>query len=373
MTMTHKKKVLVLGATGSIGSSAIDILKAYPDRYELTGITAHTDAVALQRIKKDFPNCATCLSSISGKKSFLDFIEKSDADIVINGIAGASGLLPSRAALESGKHLALANKETIVMAGPLIRKLAKERGVHILPVDSEHSAVFSLIQAHGAERIKEIILTASGGPFRNYSREELDNVQLSDALNHPTWSMGPKITIDSASLANKGLEVIEACRLFDVPAERVKVVIHPQSLVHSLVRTTDGVLYAQMSPPDMRHPIALALSWPDCLPGNLKELDFSQAVSMDFLPPRHDAFPLLGMAYRAAALSGGYTIAFNAANEIAVEAFIQKKISFTAIAQVTARVMERDWTKEPDSFEEILEIDGCARNYASGEIRSLDS
>ncbi len=371
--MKHKKKVLVLGATGSIGSSAIDILKAYPDQYELTGVTAHTDAEALQKVQKDFPHIPTCLSSISGTKSLLDFIENNDADIVINGIAGASGLLPSRAALASGKHLALANKETIVMAGPLIRKLANDKGVQILPVDSEHSAVFSLIQAHGTNRIKEIILTASGGPFRNYSREELDKVQLSDALNHPTWSMGPKITIDSASLANKGLEVIEACRLFDLPAERVKVVIHPQSLIHSLVRTTDGVLYAQMSPPDMRHPIALALSWPEYLPGTLKELDFSQAISMDFQPPRHDAFPLLGMAYRAAALSGGYTIAFNAANEKAVEAFIEKKISFTMIAQVTAGVLERDWTKEPDSFEEVMEIDGCARDYASEEIRSLTS
>lgn len=366
--MEQRKKVLVLGATGSIGKNALDVIRHFGDSFVLAGASAHRDGDGLAAIAAEFKLGNCVLSGVDGQDALLSMIRKTDADIVVNGIAGASGLLPSKAALESGKHLALANKETIVMAGPLIRALAERNGVKILPVDSEHSAVFNLIEAYGKDSVDEIILTASGGPFREWDASRLEKATAKDALKHPTWSMGSKITIDSASLANKGLEVIEACRLFDVPPDRVKVVVHPQSLVHSFIRTNDGVLYAQVSPPDMRHPILSALSWPDRLPDYLDRLDFDAPFDMRFEPPRYADFPLLGLAFRAAGLSGKYTIAFNAANEEAVYAFVDGKISFPALSAVTAKVLESDWSAECETFDDVLEADAAARILARGYI-----
>lgn len=357
-----------MGATGSIGTSTLDIIRNHRDEFELAGIAAHTDSEGIQRIAEEFSIANTFLSGIQGQKEFLDFIRDTDADIAVNGIAGARGMLPSFAAIESGKDLALANKETIVMAGPLVRKLAADSGCSILPVDSEHSAVFNLIQSYGKESVAEIILTASGGPFRTWANDRIQQVKPEDALKHPTWSMGAKITIDSASMANKGLEVIEACRLFDLPPERVKVVVHPQSFIHSLIRTTDGVLYAQISKPDMRHPILSALTWPDFKSNSLEVIDFSAPFSMQFEPPRYADFPLLGFAYRAAALSGKYTIAYNASNEEAVGAFLAGKLSFPGLSSITASVLERDWTGEPATIEEICEADALARQTARSFI-----
>lgn len=366
-----RKRILVLGATGSIGQNALDVVRHFADEFTLAGASAHRDAEGLSKIAAEFKLGNCVLSGIDGQDALLSMIRKTDADIVVNGIAGASGLLPSKAALESGKDLALANKETIVMAGPLVRALAEKNGRKILPVDSEHSAVFNLIEAHGKDAVSEIILTASGGPFREWDASRLAKATAKDALKHPTWSMGSKITIDSASLANKGLEVIEACRLFDIPSDRVKVVVHPQSLVHSFIRTRDGVLYAQVSPPDMRHPILSALSWPDLLPDYLERLDFSAPVDMRFEPPRYADFPLLGLAFRAAGLGGKYAIAFNASNEEAVYAFADGKISFPALSAVTAKVLEGDWSAECETFEDVLEADAAARIIARGYIGEI--
>lgn len=367
----RKKRVLVLGATGSIGTSCLDIIRHNPDCFEIAGLSANDKKNELAALSAEFGNVPTVLSRIDGEAALLEFIRNTDADIAVNGIAGASGLNPSIAALESEKDLALANKETIVMAGPLIRELARNNGRSILPVDSEHSAVFNLIHAHGKESIAEILLTASGGPFRTWDAERLAHATPADALKHPTWSMGAKITIDSASMANKGLEVIEAVRLFDMPSDRVKVVVHPQSLVHSLVRTKDGVLYAQISHPDMRHPILSALTWPECCENHLEPFDFSAERSLQFEPPRYADFPLLGLAYRAAGLGGAYTIAFNAANEVAVAAFLSGKLSFPGLAELTARVLENDWAREPDSFDEVFAADRKARDVAGSVLERL--
>lgn len=362
--MNNTKRILVLGATGSIGSSTLDIVRNEPEKFKIAGLSAHRDANSLTALATEFSADCTLLTSQASEADIADFITRCEADIVVNGIAGAAGLMPSKAALESGKDLALANKETIVMAGPLIRALARKNGRNLLPVDSEHSAVFSLIQAHGAKAVESVILTASGGPFRNLPADRLASVTPEDALRHPTWSMGAKITIDSATLANKGLEVIEACRLFDLAPESVRVVVHPESLVHSFIRTHDGELYAQISKPDMKHPILSALNWPDILPNHLEPFDPESLGTLHFEPPRRADFPLLGMAYRAAAMAGCYTIAFNAANEVAVAAFLDKKLSFTGISETTARVLERDWSQEPEDFESVLEADARAREYA---------
>ncbi len=369
--MTMQKKIIVLGATGSIGKSCIDILRHNPDLFKITGLSAHRDGEGLSLLEKEFGPCTCVLSLRDGEKKLLSMIRETEADIVVNGIAGSSGLLPSIAALESGKDLALANKETIVMAGPLIKRLAREKNGKILPVDSEHSAVFNLVNAYGRESIAEIILTASGGPFRTWASDRLPFITLSDALKHPTWSMGAKITIDSASLANKGLEVIEACLLFDIEPKRVKVVVHPQSLVHSFIRTTDGVLYAQISKPDMRHPIYSALTWPEYLPGHLEPLTFDQLCTMQFEPPRYSDFPLLGLAYKAAELAGCYTIAYNAANEIAVASFIGGVITFADLASVTERVLDLDWSKAPVSFDDVFFADSEARKSALSFITGI--
>lgn len=363
-----KKKVLVLGATGSIGSSTIDCIKKYPERFELAGFSANSNGNGFEQLKKEFPDAAAVLVSKDGQDALISMITCTEADIAVNGIAGAAGLFPSKAVLESGKDLALANKETAVMAGNLIIPLAERAGKKILPVDSEHSAVFHLIEAFGKESVDEIILTASGGPFRTWTEEKIAAATVQDALKHPTWSMGAKITVDSASLANKGLEVIEACVLFDFNPEKVKVVIHPQSLVHSFIRTMDGDLYCQASYPDMRRPILSALCWPEKKENLLEKFTFDIPCEMTFEPPRRDSFPLLGIAYKAAALRGGYPIAFNASNEVAVHAFLEGAFSFSALAEVTAEVMENDWSWTPETFEDVSEVDSRAREKAREAI-----
>ena len=378
-----KKKILVLGCTGSIGTSTLDIIRSFPGSFEVCGLSAHTNQQKLNDLASEFGCTNTVLTgtaandsglSVSSHKIIAELIEKSGADIAVNGIAGAAGLMPSVLCLKNGIDLALANKETIVMAGSLIRTLAEKNGRKIIPVDSEHSALFALIERFGKERVNTLILTASGGPFRTLPREKLNGVKPEDALKHPTWSMGQKISIDSATLANKGLEVIEACRLFDMPPEKVKVTVHPQSLVHSLIETTDGDLYAQISEPDMRRPIVSALTYPDMTENNLKKLDLCSAignpngVTMSFFPARFDDFPLLAAAYEAQKKGGSYTIAYNAANEIAVALFLQKKIGFTQIADTVSSVLEKDWTAEARNFDEIFEIDEKARRAAE-EVR----
>jgi 1-deoxy-D-xylulose-5-phosphate reductoisomerase len=321
---------------------------------------------------KEYPGAKTAAVEIpkgfshidySGTDGLLRAIEETKPDIVVNGIAGAAGLLPSVKALEAGADLALANKETIVMAAPLVFALAKKNGANIIPVDSEHSAVFHLIHAHRKERVEEIILTASGGPFRGYTEERLRKVGVREAMAHPTWNMGGKITIDSASLANKGLEVIEAVRLFGFPVEAVTVSVHPQSVVHSLVRLRDGSLYAQMSRPDMRVPIHNALFWPDCVPCPFGRLSLD-GLSMTFEKPDTEVFRMLPLGYEAARLGACYPTAYNAADEIAVAAFISGRIGFLDIPRLTQAVLEQDWSGDDGDLDCILESDRRSRSTA---------
>jgi 1-deoxy-D-xylulose-5-phosphate reductoisomerase len=371
-----KKRVAVLGATGSIGKNSLDVLRRGKDRYEAALFSAHTDAAALLTLAGEFPGVPLALSgrefpdkkriAYSGSSALLDAIAASGANIAINGIAGAAGLRPSLAALEAGQHLALANKESIVMAGNLVLALAREKKVRVLPVDSEHAAVFALIEAHGAENVEEIILTASGGPFLDYEPSRLAGVSPAEALAHPTWNMGPKISVDSATLANKGLEVIEASLLFSMPPEKIRVTIHPQSVVHSMVRLKNRAVYAQLSKPDMRFPIQEALSWPEILPCPFTALDFDE-LTLEFRKPDPEKFPLLALAYAVARRGGLYPAVFNAANESAVKAFLEEKISFLEIPKSVEYVLNRnipEWREAAADVEEIFRADALARELA---------
>lgn len=360
------KKVLVLGSTGSIGQNAINIIENMKDDFVLCGATAHSNKDLLEKIQSTH-KCPVLLTKNAVEDDYIRLIEESNPDIVVNGIAGSPGLLPSKLVLERKIDLALANKETIVMAGPLVKSLAAKTGAAILPVDSEHSAIFNLVERIGKENISKIVITASGGPFRNLPKKDLEKVTVEQALKHPTWNMGRKITIDSSTLANKGLEVIEASLLFDAKAENIDVVVHPQSLIHSLVRTNDGMLYAQISDPDMKHPILSALTWPKNESCYLKPFDLFDK-EMTFFKPRYDDFPLLNLAYDCVRQEGAYSIAFNAANEVAVQAFLDRKISYTGIADVVQKVLSKDWKKAPSCFEDVFEYDGLAHKMAGDLI-----
>lgn len=381
-----KRKIAVLGATGSIGKNTLDVIAANKDYFEIVLLSAHHDAHGLFQLGAQYPQAKRVItdnhkweeqtsetrSAITywGQDGLLQAIKECNADIVVNGIAGAAGLLPSITALETGADLALANKETIVMAGPLVASIAQKKHCRILPVDSEHSAVFHLLEAHGADAVEEVILTASGGPFRQYSREQLEQVSLQDALSHPTWKMGGKITIDSASLANKGLEVIEAVRLFSLKVEQVSVLVHPQSYVHSLIRLNDGSLYAQISKPDMRVPIHNALFWPEVRYCQFGRLDLV-GQTLHFEQPKTDLFPLLTLAYEAARAGEGYPAAYNAANEEAVAAFMKGHISFVNIGRIVAQVLEKEWSCDEFDLQSILDVDRRSRTAAQECIKEL--
>jgi 1-deoxy-D-xylulose-5-phosphate reductoisomerase len=380
-----KKRIAVLGATGSIGKNTIDVLREGKDRFEVVLLSSHTDVSGLLALSREFPAAALALTGsdrapglsagrgvYTGKAGLLRAIAGIAPDLAVNGIAGAAGLEPSLAALDAGADLALANKETVVMAAPLVFALAKKKGRRVLPVDSEHHAVSSLLEAHGGEKASEIILTASGGPFRKRKREDFARITVEEALAHPTWNMGPKITVDSASLANKGLEVIEAAALFNMPPERVTVVIHPQSIVHSMVRLKDGAVYAQLSRPDMRLPIHNALYYPECTPCSVEPLDFT-GLTLEFEAPDFKAFPMLSLAYEAVKRGGLYPAVYNAANESAAAAFLTKKIGFLDIPRVVEYVLNEDWNTSEDfesaeALQIILEADGKARKSADAYI-----
>ena len=368
-----KKRIAVLGATGSIGKNSLDVISRNSGGFEVVLLSAHSSRSELEELSSQWP-CAVCVLSgeEGGKEKLLDAIGNVRADITINGISGAAGLEPSLAAIEAGSNLALANKETVVMAGQLAFRLAKEKNVKIIPVDSEHSAVFHLIEAHcrqnGGAEISEIILTASGGPFRNLSLKEMESVTARDALVHPTWKMGPKITVDSASMANKGLEIIEACSFFNMPPEKIKVAVHPQSVVHSLVRLSSGVLYAQLSRPDMRYPIHDALYWPQTAASNLEPLNFD-SLTLEFEKPDLQKFPMLSLAWKAAEYGGLYPCAYNAANEEAAAAFLGNKIGFPDIHKITNHVLEGDWTAGCLDKQTVLKADADARFRAVSYLK----
>jgi 1-deoxy-D-xylulose-5-phosphate reductoisomerase len=377
------KRILLIGATGSIGSQTLDVIARHKAEFVLAGMSAHSNEAGLLAAANPERGIAAsmplCLSGkipkdrriqFSGTKGLVQMIQETQADIVVNAAAGAAGLEPSIAALESGKDLALANKESIVMAGRFILDLASKQGQRVIPVDSEHAAIFSMVERFGRKNIREVVLTASGGAFRDFPLERLAQVTAIDALAHPTWSMGTKITVDSASMANKGLEVIEAARLFNLSPQEIKVVIHPESRVHSFIRTRDGVLYAQLSKPDMRLPILSALFWPEMPDETIADMD--PGVSpVSFRVVDASRYPLLALAYRALECGEGATIAYNAANEIAVAAFMEGSIRFTELECVVDRTLDLTWPPIIGNLTEVYEVDTESRGIASRIIQEM--
>ena len=347
------RRIVILGSTGSIGTQALDIVRRNPDRFEVVGLAAggrHAELLASQAREFDVDivgiGDATAAAAFAAAGGVADLVIGNDAstqiagidcDVVLNGITGSVGLMPTLAALESGATLALANKESLVVGGPLVKAMAKPD--QIVPVDSEHSAIAQSLRAGGRDEVRRLILTASGGPFRGWSREQLSDVTPAQALAHPTWDMGRVVTTNSATLVNKGLEVIEAHLLFDIPFADIEVVVHPQSVVHSMVEFVDGSTIAQASPPDMRIPIALGLNWPDRVPGAAGSCDWSTAATWTFEPLDHVAFPAVTLARHVGEAGGTAPAVFNAANETAVDAFHAGALPFTGIVELVHRVV----------------------------------
>jgi 1-deoxy-D-xylulose-5-phosphate reductoisomerase len=375
----------VLGATGSIGASTLDVAAAHPDRYRLFALTAHASADALLELCRVHRPKYAVLSGVPGNAalaaSFRDLhvellfgaaaleqvASDADCEAVMAGIVGAAGLASTLAAARAGKRVLLANKEALVMAGPLVMRAARESGAKLLPVDSEHNAVFQCLS--DVKAVRRIMLTASGGPFRALALDKLDAVTPDQACAHPNWVMGRKISVDSATMMNKGLEVIEARWLFDVEAGRIEVVIHPQSIVHSLVEYVDGSVIAQLSNPDMRVPIAHALAYPERIASGARPLDLAAMKSLSFERPDHQRFPCLPLAYAALRAGGTAPAALNAANEVAVEAFLAGRLPFTAIPRVIEATLNAVSNSDSMSLESIMEVDATARRKASERIQ----
>ena len=380
------KKLSILGSTGSIGVNTLDIVAAHPDRFKVVALTAGYNLdLLLSQIKACQPELVAVVAPesaaqlrtavgpdgpeiISGVEGLIACATHSDSEMVVSAIVGAAGLIPTMAAIEAGKDIALANKETLVTAGELVMQAVENRNVQLFPVDSEHSAIFQSLEGHRDRDVRRLILTASGGPFRDCTPDSLRNVTLNDALNHPNWSMGRKITIDSATMMNKGLEVIEAHWLFNLPGDQIAVHIHPQSIVHSMVEYIDGSVMAQLGIPDMKGPIAYALSYPERLPLNLPPLDLCQLGSLTFKEPDHNLFPCLPLAYQALAAGDSFPAVLNAANEVAVEAFLSEQIAFTAIAEIIQSTIDRHQSITLSHIDDVLHVDRWARDTARGKM-----
>jgi 1-deoxy-D-xylulose-5-phosphate reductoisomerase len=369
------KTVAVLGATGSIGTQALEIIAEHPG-LRAVALSAHRNADALRSLGVAHgvsllaltdPDAARAAGGdvLAGEDGLIELVRGCDADIVLNAIVGSAGLRATLAALESGADLALANKESLVAGGPLVTTAAKRAGRRLLPVDSEHSALWQCLDGAAPESVEGLVITASGGPFRGWTAERLGSVTPAQALRHPTWDMGAKITIDSATLMNKGLELIEAHELFDVPYDRIEVVVHPQSTVHALVRFRDGALIAHLGEPDMRVPISFALTYPDRAATPAPRLDLTAGFSLEFMPPDLEAFPCLRLAREAGEAGGTAPCTLNAANEVAAGAFLDGRLRFTGIAEVCERVLERSETVPVESLDQVLEADVRARAAAA--------
>jgi 1-deoxy-D-xylulose-5-phosphate reductoisomerase len=381
----RKRRVVLLGATGSIGVSARKVARDIPERMEIVGMSAHSNFDKLQEAGKDFPNAKLAISSgPDGVERLVELATMPEADMVLIAIVGTGGLRPALAAIEAGKDIAVASKEILVMAGEAVMKAARRKGVNVLPVDSEHNAIFQCLENHMAKRsgsngeavetagpeslsseVRRLILTASGGPFRTLPAENLAAVTIEQALKHPTWNMGAKITIDSATLFNKGLEMIEARWLFDVEMARVDVIVHPQSIVHSMVEFIDSSVLAQMSVTDMCFPIQYAVTWPERVPNTLPPLDFARIAKLDFEAPRRADFPALDLARAAGEAGGALPAVLNAANEVAVAAFLGSRCGFPAIWQTVERVMGEHQAVAGADLDAILASDAWARSRAS--------
>jgi 1-deoxy-D-xylulose-5-phosphate reductoisomerase len=360
------KNLVILGATGSVGASARRVAASLDGRVRVVGMSAHANADGLAKAGAEFPEARTVLSSgEGGAERLIGLATMPEADMVLVAIVGTDGLRPALAAIEAGKDLAVASKEILVMAGEVVMEAARKRGVRILPVDSEHNAIFQCLEGRDPDSVRRIILTCSGGPFRNADPAGIASATPDSALRHPTWDMGRKISIDSATLFNKGLEMIEARWLFGLPMDRIDVVIHPQSIVHSMVEFVDASVIAQLSHSDMGFPIQYALTWPERVPGALKPLDFPALGRLEFEAPRRDVFPALDLARAAGEACGTAPAVLNAANEVAVEAFLEKRIPFPAIWEVVARTIEAAPHQVNPSLADILEADTAARTLAT--------
>jgi 1-deoxy-D-xylulose-5-phosphate reductoisomerase len=383
------KRIAVLGSTGSIGTSCLDVVQAHAPSMSVVGLTAHSRWQQLaDQCRRLVPRWAALSDErwqgrlpanafdprtelLFGPQGIERIVAQPEVETVVSGIVGAAGLRGTWAALEAGKTVAFANKETLVVAGPLMMDLVRRRGGTLLPVDSEHSAVFQALQCGRRNEVRRVVLTASGGPFRDWPESQLDDVTPDMALAHPTWQMGPKITVDSATMMNKALEVIEARWLFDLDVDQIEVVVHPQSIVHALVEFVDGSVVAQMSPPDMKLPIQYALTWPERIEGTTPRLDFSGALSLDFEPPDVEKFPALELGREVARRGGTCGAVLNAANEVAVQRFLDGAMAFRDIPRACRAVLDAHHFDPSPTLDELLRLDRWAREETERWISSL--
>src|SRR5438132_6785188 len=387
-TSGERKRVVILGATGSIGESALKVARDIPERMEIVGLAANSNAEKLAAAANETRAQSVCLVDetkidalqraltykpriFAGQKGLREIARLTNAEMVLVAIVGTGGLRPALEAIEAGKDLAVASKEILVMAGEIVMREARDNDVQVLPVDSEHNAIFQCLEGKSSLDVRRIILTASGGPFRETPGKDFDSIIPEQALKHPTWNMGPKITIDSATLFNKGLEMIEAHWLFGVEMKRVEVVIHPQSIVHSMVEFADGSTLAQLSHSNMRFPIQYAVTWPDRVPNTLPPLDFSKLSKLEFFTPRYEDFPALNLARRAGETGGTLPAVMNAANEIAVAAFLDRHVRFPQIWHTVGEVMNRHASVAHPDLDAILQADQWARAEAQSYVKSL--
>ncbi|GAB3898430.1 1-deoxy-D-xylulose-5-phosphate reductoisomerase [Spirosoma agri] len=389
MTDTKKRHIAILGSTGSIGTQAIEVVKAHPDKFQVEVLTTNNNAELLIQQAVDLkPNVVVICNEdryeqvfaaldpldikvYAGASSIASVVQMDTVDMVLTAMVGYAGLLPTIKAIEAGKSIALANKETLVVAGELITQLAAQKGVNIYPVDSEHSAIFQCLVGEFHNPIEKIILTASGGPFRGKSREYLSTVTKAQALKHPNWTMGAKITIDSATLMNKGLEVIEAKWLFGLTPDQIDVIVHPQSIIHSLVQFEDGSLKAQMGLPDMRLPIQFALGYPNRLPSTFQRFNFMDYPTLTFEKPDLETFRNLQLAFTTLERGGNAPCIINAANEVAVDAFLHDHVSFLEISEIIESCLAKATFVQNPTYEDYVQTDDEARRLASERIKSL--
>ncbi|MBT3666119.1 MAG: 1-deoxy-D-xylulose-5-phosphate reductoisomerase [Opitutae bacterium] len=383
--MSQPKKLVLLGATGSIGDSTLKVIRKHPDKIQLVGISAHQQAEKLLGIAEEFKVPHACLTSEkspkpsfpgytklqTGENSLEELASLQDADIIVVAVVGAVGLMPTLAALKAGKDVVLANKESLVMGGEIVTKTAEKYGAKIIPADSEHNAVFQCIQGQPEKSVESIILTASGGPFRDLPLNQLDKVTIEQALRHPNWSMGKKITVDSATMANKGLELIEARWLFHVDPKQLEVVIHPTSIVHAIVRFIDGCCLAEMTPPSMTFAMQNAILFPERHEGVEPSLDFSQPLDLSFSQPSLERYPCLRLAQKSMETGNSAPLVFNAANEIAVDAFLRNRIGFLDIPRIIENTLNESEFISTESIEALLSSDAESRRIAATQIDLL--
>ena len=384
------KRVIVLGATGSIGTTTLDVVRDFPDRFKVVGLSARSKIDLLARQAGEFRPAFICVSDaaaaeasglrsglggdvllLKGEAGVVELVRRCEADVLVVATVGFAGLLPTLAGVDRGMRIALANKEVLVAAGDVVVERARRGGVEILPIDSEHNAVLQCLAGNDRRSVRRVVLTASGGPFLRYSREALERVTVEQALRHPTWNMGRKITIDCATLMNKGLEVIEACRLFDLRPEQVEVVIHPESTIHSMVEFADGSILAQMGQTNMYLPILNVLSYPDRVANKFPPLDLVAVGALRFEQPDRERFPCLDYAYEAIRVGGTLPAAMNAANEVAVGVFLEGHIPFMGIAATIRAVMDRHDVIEHTDLDNLRETDRLAREMATEHARGL--